>query len=72
MKRTITEIIVEVEETVAVRLKEKSAADENASSSLKGEHPICPVCGQPTGRIIEVEKENRTDETASTGEKHFE
>ena len=31
MKRTVTEILIEVEETVAVRIKEKSA---NAESEL--------------------------------------
>ena len=69
MKRTITEIIVEVEETVAVRVNEKSAAaDESAPSRLKDEHPICPACGQPVGRIIELEKE----EPGSGNEKRFE
>jgi hypothetical protein len=56
MKRTITEIIVEVEETLAVRVKEKSAADESASSRLKDARPVCPVCGQTVDKIIEAEK----------------
>jgi hypothetical protein len=56
MKRTITEIIVEVEETVAVRVKEQSVNAESESNDLKDEHSTCPLCGQPVGKIIEVEK----------------
>ncbi|HEX8734380.1 MAG TPA: hypothetical protein VF721_03605 [Pyrinomonadaceae bacterium] len=57
MKRTVTEIIVEVEETVAVRVKEKSVSAAGEPNDLKDGHSTCPVCGQPLNKIIEVEKE---------------
>lgn len=45
MKRTITEIIVEVEETIAVsRAKQNSKAAENETTS--NEQSICSHCGQ--------------------------
>ncbi|MCA1625534.1 MAG: hypothetical protein LC768_14055 [Acidobacteria bacterium] len=46
MKRTITEILVEVEETVAVRLTEKTSNIENKTDQLADKHTTCPFCGQ--------------------------
>jgi hypothetical protein len=44
MKQTITEIFVEIEETILVRQTEKKAADENASPGKYIQ--ICPHCGE--------------------------
>ena len=56
MKRTTTEIFIEVEEFVAVRMKEKAVNAENESNHLSDQHAACPVCGQPIGKIIDVKK----------------
>jgi hypothetical protein len=45
MKRTITEILIEVEETVLVRKKEKT--DSGGNSSREKDTRICPHCGHP-------------------------
>ena len=56
MKRTITEIFIEVEETVAVRLSEQKnlarAADDD-------EETICPQCGQVIRKDNEKSIERR-------------
>jgi len=45
MKRTVTEILIEVEETVALHLREqKSPAVENDIWETTGEQIICPFC----------------------------
>lgn len=45
MKRTTTEILIEVEETLVVRLpKQKSTADENETREKIVEMIVCPVC----------------------------
>lgn len=45
MKRTTTEILIEVEETVAVRLpKQKSTADKNEMREKIVEMIACPFC----------------------------
>lgn len=53
MKRTTTEILIEVEETVAVRHTEKSFNTEIKTDRLTGEYAACPFCGQP---IVIIEK----------------
>lgn len=45
MKRTITEILIEVEETVLVRQKEKT--EGGGDRSRQKEIQICPHCGHP-------------------------
>jgi hypothetical protein len=45
MKRTITEIFIEVEETIAVRQTAKSAAAGSAVQTVK-ETTLCPLCKQ--------------------------
>ncbi|MEJ7699855.1 MAG: SgcJ/EcaC family oxidoreductase [Pyrinomonadaceae bacterium] len=45
MKRTTTEILIEVEETVAVRLhKQNSLGDENDIRETTAEQIVCPFC----------------------------
>jgi hypothetical protein len=45
MKRTTTEIFIEVEETVAVRLnKQNSPMVENDNRETSGEQIVCPFC----------------------------
>ena len=61
MKRTITEIIVEVEETLIVRQTEKNAGSAEEASPTE-EIIICPHCGQA---IYKSEK----SENLETGEK---
>ncbi len=61
MKRTVTEILIEIEETVAVRHTEKSFNSETKSDRLKGEYAACPFCGQPIS-IIEKLKQEKNDE----------
>ena len=56
MKRTITEIFVEVEETVAVRMTEKSSDTEIKSEQLTNEYSACPFCGRTINKIIEIGK----------------
>jgi hypothetical protein len=58
MKRTITEILIEVEETVLVRQKEKTEGGGN--STRQKEIQICPHCGHPVtvpGSLERGEKE---------------
>ncbi len=47
VKRTTTEIFIEVEETVAVRQTEKSSNTETKTTRLTGEYTACPFCGSP-------------------------
>ena len=56
MKRTVTEIFIEVEETVAVRMTEKSSDEKTELNLLTNEHSACPFCGQTMNKIIEIEK----------------
>jgi len=60
MKRTITEIIVEVEETLLVRHTEKTA--DGADFSTTKETLICPNCGQAIYK-------SEDSENLKTGEK---
>jgi hypothetical protein len=60
MKRTITEIIVEVEETLLVRHTEKTADSTEASPTK--ETLICPNCGQAIYK-------SEDSENLKTGEK---
>ena len=65
MKRTTTEILIEVEETVAVRMTEKSLNTEIKSDQLTNEYMACPFCGQPILNIEELKQEkneNRNDD----------
>jgi hypothetical protein len=60
MKRTITEIIVEVEETVAVsRSKQNSKAGGNETTT--NEQTVCPCCGQalPETKKLNSKKRNK-------------
>ncbi|HEX8568128.1 MAG TPA: hypothetical protein VF648_20985 [Pyrinomonadaceae bacterium] len=61
MKRTITEIFIEVEETVAVRQTGKLAA-ENELRPVN-ETAICPHCGQaiPENKNLQQEEENKDE-----------
>lgn len=58
MKRTITEILVEVEETVAVRTSEKHSPEEHETAD---EILICPHCG----KAIHKSKDSENKENAS-------
>jgi hypothetical protein len=61
MKRTITEIFIEVEETVAVRQTGKLAA-ENELRPMN-ETAICPHCGQTMhdNKNLQQEEENKDE-----------
>ncbi|HEX8267530.1 MAG TPA: hypothetical protein VF596_19170 [Pyrinomonadaceae bacterium] len=61
MKRTITEIFIEVEETVAVRQTGKLAA-ENELRPVN-ETAICQHCGQaiPENKNLRQEEENKDE-----------
>ncbi len=60
MKRTITEIIVEVEETMALRLKKQnSPASEIENRETTDEPAACPFCGQA---LLEIKKLNSKNE----------
>jgi hypothetical protein len=58
MKRTITEIFVEVEETVAVRVTEKTSNVENKTDQLMDNHTACPFCGQPVPATKNLQSKN--------------
>ena len=57
MKRKITEIFIEVEETVAVRLSEQKS--QTAVGDTEEEKIVCPQCGQIITKIIEKSIERR-------------
>ena len=61
MKRTITEIFIEVEETVAVRQTGKLAAENELRPA--NESAICPHCGQaiPENKNLQQEEENKDE-----------
>jgi hypothetical protein len=59
MKRTITEILIEVEETVLVRQKEKTEGGGN--SSRQKEIQICPNCGHPVAGSKSLEREKKNE-----------
>lgn len=56
MKRTITEIYIEVEETVAVRLSEQKT---QTAADVDGEKTVCPQCGQTITKNTEKSLERR-------------
>ena len=56
MKRRITEIYIEVEETVAIRLSEQKA---QTAASVGEEETICPQCGQTIIKNTEKSLERR-------------
>lgn len=62
MKRTITEIFIEVEETVAVRQTGKLVAAENELRPMN-ETAICPHCGQTMieNKNVQQEEENKDE-----------
>jgi hypothetical protein len=49
MKRTTTEVFIEIEEIVAVRQTEKS-------ERLIEEETVCPFCGQTLNEIKEIKE----------------
>lgn len=57
MKRTATEIFIEVEEIVAVRMKEKSANAESDLNRLTNNHRACPFCRQAILKTIAEKSE---------------
>ncbi len=61
VKRTTTEILIEIEETVAVRRTEKSFKTETKSDRLKGENNTCQFCGQPISIIEKLQQEKNED-----------
>jgi hypothetical protein len=62
MKRTITEIFIEVEETIAVRQTARIADSENELRPMN-ETAICPHCGQtiPKNKNLQQEEENKDE-----------
>ena len=61
MKRTITEIFIEVEETVTVRQTGKLVAENELQPT--NETAICPHCGQaiPENKNLQQEEENKDE-----------
>jgi len=55
MKRTTTEILIEVEESVAVRLTEKTSNIENTLDQLTNGQTSCPFCGQTINKSKDLE-----------------
>ena len=63
MKRTTTEILIEVEETVAVRLTEKTSnTEKNKSDQLTDELTTCPVCEQTINKSKHLENKGDSNE----------
>ena len=52
MKRTVTEIFIEVEEIAAVRMKEKSVNAESELNHLTNNHRACPFGGRAILKTI--------------------
>ena len=62
MKRTVTEIFIEVEETVAVRLhKQNSPAVENDNRETTEEMIACPFCGGAFSSAANLENQNEQE-----------
>ncbi len=61
MKRTTTEILIEVEETVRLRRKKQSAADEGKLSAATLEAIVCPFCGGAFSRAENLENQNELE-----------
>ena len=55
MKRTRTEIFIEVEETIAVRLAENTSTGRTDNNDSEPEQGICPQCGQETSKVKKLE-----------------
>ncbi len=56
MKYTRTQIFIEIEETVTVRMAEKQTKSESVLDPQWTEHPVCPFCGRETPEIKSLEK----------------
>ncbi len=62
MKRTITEIFIEVEETVAIR-QTAQAADVANEAQPANEPIVCPSCGQtmPDNKNLQQEEKDKNE-----------
>jgi len=61
MKRTITEILVEVEETVCMRRTKQSAAVEEKLNALTADEIVCPFCGGAFSPAKSLENQNKLE-----------
>ncbi len=61
MKRTITEILVEVEETIRVRKIKRNAADEEKHNVTTVDAIVCPFCGRAFSPAENLEKQNELE-----------
>ncbi|MBA3599878.1 MAG: hypothetical protein H0W45_01370 [Acidobacteria bacterium] len=62
MKRTTTEILIEVEESVAVRLTEKTSNTENTLDQLTNKQTNCPFCGRTIQKSKDLENKGDSNE----------
>jgi hypothetical protein len=61
MKRTTTEILIEVEETVHLRRTKQSAADEGNLNAALVDAIICPFCGGAISPAENLENQNEKE-----------
>jgi hypothetical protein len=62
VKRTITEILVEVEETVCVQRTKQSATDEGKHNAVAAvEAIVCPFCGGAFSTAENLENQNEKE-----------
>jgi hypothetical protein len=61
MKRTVTEILIEVEETVCVLRTKQSMADEGKLNVAATDAVVCPSCGSAFSPSENLEKQNKLE-----------
>jgi len=61
MKRTVTEILIEVEETVQVRRTKQSATDVGKSNAVAVDAIVCPFCGGAFSMAENLENQNMVE-----------
>jgi len=61
MKRTRTEIFIEVEETIAVRLSENTSTGRTAHIHSDEGQVICPQCGQEIRNVKKQELRSKNE-----------
>ena len=61
MKRTTTEILIEVEETVRVRKIKRSAADKEKLNAPTADAIVCPFCGGAFSPAENLESQNKLE-----------
>ncbi len=61
MKRTVTEILIEVEETVQVRRTKQSATDVGKFNAAAVNAIVCPFCGGAFSSAANLENQNEQE-----------